>query len=118
MRIKIKNINVSPEDALYCITNENIEEVKNRIAEIGYSTTFIRGIDGREVKQYLYVGSIHKLEVYVSKEEESDTIDVYIDIDNCRDLIVCGYYVGKITDKRKIKKVLNKWFKKGELVSC
>ena len=28
MRIKIKNINISPEDALYCITNKNTEEVK------------------------------------------------------------------------------------------
>ena len=39
-----------------------------------------------------------------------------IDIDDCRDLICCGYYLGKLTDERKIKKVLNKWFKKGELV--
>ena len=116
MRIKIKNINISPENALYCITNKNIDEVKNRIAEIGYSTTFIRGIDGKNVEQYLDKDGIHKLEVYVAKEEKSDAICVYIDIDSCRDLIICGYYIGKITDKRKIKKVLNKWFKKGELV--
>lgn len=116
MRIKIKNINISPEDALYCITNKNTNEVKNRIAEIGYSTTFIRGIDGREVKQYLDKDFIHKLEVYVAIDNTPDTIGVYLDIEDTRDLIVCGYYLGKITDKRKIKKVLNKWFKKGELV--
>lgn len=116
MRIKIKNINVSPEDALYCITNKNIEEVKNRVAEIGYSTTFIRGVDGKEVKEYLDKDGIHKLEVYVAKDEKSDVICVYIDIDSCRDLIVCGYYFGKFTDERKIKKVINKWLKKGELV--
>ena len=116
MRIRIKNIDINSEDALYCITNKNIEEVKNRIAEIGYSTTFIRGIDGKEVKEHLNKDGIHKLEVYVAKEEKSDAICVYIDIDSCRDLIICGYYLGKITDKRKIGKVLNKWFKKGKLV--
>ena len=116
MRIKIKNSYIGFEDALYCITNKNIEDVKNRVAEIGYSTTFIKGIDGKAVTQYLDKDGIHKLEVYVAKEEKSDAICVYIDIDSCRDLIVCGYYLGKITDKRKIKKVINKWFKKGVLV--
>lgn len=117
MRIKIKNINISPEDALYCITNKNIEEVKIRISEIGYSTTFIRGIDGKEIKQCLKKDDIVKLELYVSKDKKSiDTICVYIDINDNKALIVCGYYLGKITDKRKIKKVINKWFKKGELV--
>lgn len=116
MRIKIKNISISPEDALYCITNKNTNEVKNRIAEIGYSTTFIRGIDRRNVEQYLDKDDIHKLEVYVAIDNTPDTICVYLDIEDTRDLIVCGYYLGKITDKRKIKKVLNKWFKKGELV--
>lgn len=116
MRIKIKNINISPENALYCITNKNIEDVKNRISEIGYSTTFIKGIDGRNVEQYLDKDSICKLEVYVAIDSSPDTIGVYLDIDDCRDLICCGYYLGKLTDERKIKKVLNKWFKKGELV--
>lgn len=118
MRIKIKNINISPEDALYCITNKNIDELKNRIAEIGYSTTFMRGIDGKEVKEYFDKDGIHKLEIYVAKEEKSDAICVYIDIDDCKALIRCGYYLGKITDKRKIKKVLNKWFKRGVLIKC
>lgn len=116
MRIKIKNISISPEDALYYITNKNIDEVKNRIAEIGYSTTFIRCIDEREVKQYLDKDSIHKLEVYVAIDDSPDLIKVYLDIDDCKALIRCGYYLGKITDKRKIKKVLNKWFKKGVLI--
>lgn len=116
MRIKIKNINISPEDALYCITNKNTDKIKNRIAEIGYSTTFIRCIDGREVKQYLDKDSIHKLEVYVAIDDSPDLIEVYLDIDDCKELIRCGYYLGKITNKRKIEKVLNRWFKKGELV--
>ena len=116
MRIKIKNISISPEDALYCITNKNTNEIKKRIVEIGYSTTFIRGIDGRNVEQYLDKDDIHKLEVYVAIDDSPDLIEVYLDIDDCKDLIRCGYYLGKITDKRKIKKVLNKWFKKGELV--
>lgn len=116
MRIKIKTISISSEDALYCITNKNTNKVKNRIAKIGYSTTFIRGIDGRNVEQYLDKDSIHKLEVYVAIDDSPDLIEVYLDIDDCKELIRCGYYLGKITDKRKIKKVLNKWFKKGELV--
>ena len=117
MRIKIKKIGVGVGDALYCITNKNTEEVKNRISEIGYSTTFIRDIFGKEIKQCLKKDDIVKLELYVSKDEKSiDTICVYIDINDNRDLIVCGYYLGKITDKRKIQKVINKWFKKGELV--
>lgn len=116
MRIKIKNINTSSEDALYCITNKNTDEIKNRIAEIGYSTTFIRGIDGRNVEQYLDNDSIYKLDVYVTIDNSPDLIEVYLDIDDCKDLIRCGYYLGKITNKRKIEKVLNRWFKKGELV--
>lgn len=115
MRIRIKNIDINSEDALYYITNKNIDEIKNRIAEIGYSTTFIRGIDGKEVKEHLDKDGIHKLEVYVAIDDSPDLIEVYLDIDDCKDLIRCGYYLGKITNKRKIEKVLNKWFKKGVL---
>lgn len=118
MRLKIKNIDISPEDALYCITNKNTDEIKNRIAKIGYSTTFIREIDGRNVEQYLDNDSIYKLDVYVAIDDSPDLIKVYLDIDDCKALIRCGYYLGKITDKRKIEKVLNRWFKKGALAKC